>query len=218
MTPSAPSKRPPWPYVGAFLLGLGALWFVLSKAGDKPAPASPVAAAPSAPAPGEAPRPPDAGGPPGGASDAAGEGDPGDPGDPGLHPVDLEKLRAKLPDNRYWREGVPTKDPAVLRARVDEERRLNDLYGKVLSNTASEEEIRNYYGERRKISEDTIEFAATVLADYGDRLPEQERGLYELSIRMNKMRLRELPKQIDDAFARKKIQDRRREEWKGATD
>lgn len=203
------SKRLVWP----FLLGaaaLAVLAFLAFRTGSSSAPTSTAAVATTSSVAAA-----DRGNPAATTSPAAGgSGDetaPSAPDTPAL--VDLDVLRAKLPDNTYWRLGAPTKDPEILRARVDEERRRNDLYGKVLSNTASEEEIRSYYAERRKISEDYIEFASTALKEYGDRLPEQERGLYELSIKMHKKRLSEVPAQIDDALARKKAQDRRRDEW-----
>jgi hypothetical protein len=74
-----------------------------------------------------------------------------DPGDESgnEYPVDLERLRARISDNLYWRLGAPSKDPQVLQARAEEEQRWNQLYGKVLSGTASEEEIRRYYDHRR---------------------------------------------------------------------
>lgn len=133
---------------------------------------------------------------------------------PQVHPVDLEALRAQLPDNLYWELGAPTKDPEVLKRREDDARRWNDLYGKVLSGMATEEEVRHYYTHRRRVSEDFMAFAATVLAEYGDRLPEQERGLYELSIDMHRTRLAELPAQEQDALARGQAQQRRREAWR----
>jgi hypothetical protein len=129
------------------------------------------------------------------------------------HPVDLERLRARIPDNLYWRLGMPTKDPQVLQMRAEEERRWNDLYGKVLSGTGTEEEVRRYYDHRRQVSADYIEFARLVLDEHGAELPEQERGLYELSIEMHTTRLAEIPRQIDEAMARKQAQDQRREEW-----
>lgn len=134
---------------------------------------------------------------------------------PARHPVDLEKLRELLPGNLYWEMGVPTKDPEVLRKRDEEGRRWNELYGKVLSNTATEQEIHQYYEHRRKVSEDSIAFASLVLEQYGAQLPEQEQGLYALSIRMHRTRLEELPRQIEEALARKNLQDQRRQEWRG---
>lgn len=136
-------------------------------------------------------------------------------GEPRAHPVDLAKLRERLPDNLYWELGVPTKDPGVLQKRKEEELRWNELFGKVQSNTATEQEIRQYYEHRRKVSEDFIEFASLVLQEYGPQLPEQERGLYELSIRMHRTRLEEIPRQTEEALARKRDQDQRRENWQG---
>ncbi|HEX5746354.1 MAG TPA: hypothetical protein VFZ09_08920 [Archangium sp.] len=133
---------------------------------------------------------------------------------PARHPVDLEKLRALLPGNLYWEMGVPTKDPEVLRKRDEEGRRWNELYGKVQSNTATEQEIHQYYEHRRKLSEDSIAFASAVLEQFGPQLPEQEQGLYALSIQMHRTRLEELPRQIEEALARKSAQDQRREAWR----
>lgn len=130
------------------------------------------------------------------------------------HPVDLAHLRALIPDNTYWRLGAPTDDPQDLKMRAEDKQRWNELYGKVLSGTGTEEEVRRYFEHRRQVSEDYIEFAKLLLDEYGERLPEQERGLYELSIKMHTTRLAELPRQIEDALARKQEQDRRREEWR----
>jgi hypothetical protein len=146
---------------------------------------------------------------------------PGEAADPGdesgnEYPVDLERLRARIPDNLYWRLGAPTKDPQVLQARAAEEQRWNELYGKVQSGTASEEEIQRYYDHRRKLSEDYLAFARLVLQEYGDELPERDRGLYDLSIEMHTSRLAEIPGKIDEARARKQEQDRRREEWRSS--
>ncbi|MCU0686400.1 MAG: hypothetical protein MUF34_29835 [Polyangiaceae bacterium] len=211
MRADPPSKRLLWSgLVASALLALLVVFVLRSgtKGGDQPSSASPPGSTTAAATPPEPPAP--------GAGPAANDGEPPDPTvDPTEHStVDLEKLRARLPDNSYWRLSAPTKDPDVLRARGDEARRTNELYGKVLSNTASEEEIRGYYAERRKVSEDSIEFAATVLKEYGNGLPTEERGLYELSINMHRSRLRDMPKQIDDAIARKAIQDQRRRDWR----
>jgi hypothetical protein len=129
------------------------------------------------------------------------------------YPVDLTRLREKLPGNMYFRLGEPTEDPAVLEMRAEEERRVNELFGKVQSSTASEEEIHRYYEYRRELSEDYIEFSRLVLDEYGDELPDRDRGLYELSIKMHKGRLEAIPRQIEDALARRRAHDERRKQW-----
>ncbi len=110
--------------------------------------------------------------------------------------------------------GVPTKDPEVLKKRAEDAERWNDLYGKVLSGMASEEDIYRYYTYRRQVSEDFIAFATTVLSEYGDTLPERDRGLYELSINMHRTRLAELPRQEADSLAHRQAQEQRREAWR----
>ncbi|WP_437306216.1 hypothetical protein [Sorangium sp. So ce388] len=135
--------------------------------------------------------------------DAAGRG----------YPVDLERLRAQLPDNLYWQLDAPTDDPRVLQARTGEQKRWEDLFGKVQSNTASEEEVRRYYEHSRRVSEDYIQLASLVLAQHRDELPERDEGLYELSIQMHRSRLAEIPRHIESALARAQAQDRARDEW-----
>jgi hypothetical protein len=130
------------------------------------------------------------------------------------HPVDLARLREMIPDNLYWRFDAPTQDAQILQARAEEKQRWNVLFGKVQSGTATEEEVQQYYAHRRQLSEDYIEFAKLVIGEYGAQLPEQERGMYELGIRMHNTRLAEIPRQIDQALARKALQDQRREEWR----
>ena len=187
--------------------------------GDEPGretkPAATLGESPSSPAPHDPP--------PGqtGANDrdADAEADPIPGAEPvdlpeGDYVVDLERLRARLPDNLYWRLGEPTKDPQVLQARAEEEQRWNELFGKVQSNTASVGEIREYYDHRRRVSEDYLEFASLVLQEYGDELPERDRGMYELSAQLHRTRLEEIPRQTEDALVRKRAYDARKEEWR----
>ncbi|WP_147444769.1 hypothetical protein [Corallococcus sp. CA053C] len=132
----------------------------------------------------------------------------------GPYPADLEALRAKLPDNLYWDTGVPTQEPAELRRRAEVEAKWNTLFGKVQSNEATEAEVKQYYEHRRKVSEDAISFATTMLADYGDKLPAQDKGLLELSVRMHRTRLSELPRQQEEALARREAHAQRQREWR----
>ncbi|QRK14170.1 hypothetical protein JQX13_49380 [Archangium violaceum] len=215
------SKTLPWLVAMAAIALLAVLWFVLPRheATTQEAPpraekvARPVRDASPPPEP-ETPAPPQALAAV--TTDAGVASETLSSDAPRRHPVDLAKLRERLPDNLYWELSAPTKDPQVLQKRAEEGLRWNELYGKVQSNTASEEEIHQYYEHRRRVSEDAIAFASQVLQEYGDQLPEQERGLYELSIRMHRTRLDELPRQTEDALARKRTQDQRRKEWLGS--
>ncbi|MCE9667678.1 hypothetical protein LY474_07605 [Myxococcus stipitatus] len=170
-----------------------------------PRPATPPPAAPTAPAPVTGSVMKDYLQPP--TVDAEGEG-------ARPYPIDLAALRAKMPDNLYWSLAAPTTDEAVLKQREDESRRWNDAFGRVQSGEATEAEIRDYYARRRKVSEDMLQFATTVLADYGDQLPDRDRGLYELSINMHRTRLSEYPREEEDAQARRREQESRRAQWR----
>jgi hypothetical protein len=140
-------------------------------------------------------------------SRAASPADPALPGMPpatgnAAYPIDLEELRRRIPDNLYWTLGAPTDDARVLEQRRERARQTNELYGKVLSTTATPEEIDRYYAERRRVSEDYIAFAQLVLADYRDELPEEHVGLYELSIKLHRARLAEIPRDRQEAHGR----------------
>ncbi|MDX2168995.1 MAG: hypothetical protein SF182_18150, partial [Deltaproteobacteria bacterium] len=127
--------------------------------------------------------------------------------------VDLDAVRRALPDNRYWRDAAPTTDEAVLAAR-DEARRLRNVeYGKVLSGTGSEAEIRAYYDDRARQSGDYVEFATYLLDHYQSTLPERDVALLQLARRMHLSRLEEIPRRMQEAVERKAEQDAARAQW-----
>jgi hypothetical protein len=139
----------------------------------------------------------------------------GDVDDPGAAwaSVDMEAIRAALPDNTYWKMGAPTKDPEVLRWREEERARWNVEYGKVLSNTATAEEIDAYYAERQKLSNDYLEFIVHLLTNYGYQIPMRDVALMKLAAEMHLARLEEIPRQITEAQARREEHDAARRAW-----
>jgi hypothetical protein len=127
--------------------------------------------------------------------------------------VDMEAVRRALPDNLYWKQGVFTQDPRVLREREEERARWNTEYGKVLSGTGTEDEIRAYFAYRHRLSADYVEFATYLLDHHRDDIPERDIGLLELARRMHLKRLEEMPRKMAEAFERKREQDAAREAW-----
>ncbi len=119
------------------------------------------------------------------------------------YPVDLDWLRARLPDNLYWRDGAPTSDPEVAKQRAERARKANELYGRVQTGEASEQEIRDYYEEKRRLSQDYQALAELVLKEKGAELPERDRGMFELSARMHRDRLAQIDRDLADAQARR---------------
>lgn len=116
--------------------------------------------------------------------------------------MNLDALRARLPNNRYWALGAPTSDPAIAEARAERARRDNTAFGRIQANEATPGEIRAYYAERRAISNDYLELVELVLAEQGDRLPERDRGMFELSATLHRARLRQIDRDEADALAR----------------
>jgi hypothetical protein len=119
------------------------------------------------------------------------------------YPVNLEALRARLPDNRYWTLGAPTSDPAVAKARAARAERDNVAFGRIQSGEATPEEIRAYFAERRAISRDYLQLAELVLAEQGDALPSRDRGMFELSANLHRARLQQIERDERDALARR---------------
>jgi hypothetical protein len=187
-------------------------WFSRPEVGPGPGPhapdptgppvaAAPVAADPQPPAPAEADAEPD---PSEGMFDASAMA---------WSNVDLDEVRAALPDNSYWERSAPTTDPELLRRREEERAYWEEQYGKVLSNTASEEEVRAYYAHRQQLSTDAIEFSSYLLDQYGDVLPERDVGMLMLAQKLHLARLEELPRELEDARGRSAEHERQRLEW-----
>lgn len=127
--------------------------------------------------------------------------------------VDMEEVRKAMPDNLYWNLASPTKDPAVLEERDAERARWNVEYGKMLSGTGTEEEIRTFYDYRARLSGDYIEFATYLVDHYGSILSERDINLLKLVIRLHRARLEEIPRKIEVALERKRAQDAARAAW-----
>jgi hypothetical protein len=127
--------------------------------------------------------------------------------------VDMDAVRDAMPDNLYWKVAVPCEDPRVLEERDAERARWNVEYGKILSGTGTEEEIRAYYDHRARLSGDYVEFTSYLLDHYGTQLPERDVGLLQLARRLHLARLEEIPRKVEEALERKRAQDAAREAW-----
>lgn len=123
-------------------------------------------------------------------------------GSASAYPVNLDALRTRLPDNRYWALGAPTSDPMVARTRAAQAERDNVAFGRIQSNEATPAEIHAYYDERRAISRDYLQIAELVLAEQGDTLPSRDRGMFELSANLHRARLQQIERDEADALAR----------------
>jgi len=168
------------------------------------------AAPPAAPEARRAPAPPAAG--PGLGDDEPDEFD-GDAIAAAWATVDLDAVRRALPDNRYWLEAAPTTDEALIEARAADRRQRNVEYGKVLSGTGTDAEVRAYYDDRARLSGDYVEFATYLLDNYEATLPPRDVALLQLARRMHLSRLEEIPRRMQEALERKQQQDEARAQW-----
>jgi hypothetical protein len=83
----------------------------------------------------------------------------------------------------------------------------------VLSGTGTDDEIRAYYAHRQRVSADYAAFATFVLDRFEKSLPERDVALLELARKLHLARLEEIPRRLEEAFARKRTQDAAREAW-----
>jgi hypothetical protein len=134
----------------------------------------------------------------------------------GFAGVDLEDVRAALPDNSYWHLAAPTDDPALLAEREQAAARRNELYGKVLSGTGSDEEIVAYFEERTRTSNDYVAFADHLLEHYSDELSDQDLTLLHVARRLHLARLEEIPRKLQEARERRAQQEEARRAWREA--
>jgi len=133
--------------------------------------------------------------------------DPGIPsetfgGSQASYPLDLQKLRSQIPDNRYWQLDAPTTDVEVAKERAEKAKARNTMFGRIQANEASAEEIRAYYEERRRVSKDYLELALMVLDGRAGEASERDRGLFELTANLHRARLEQIDRDQGAALGR----------------
>ncbi len=210
----------------AVVLALGGIAFLLHRvnAERRPdraiTPAVEVAKAPPAAASPLAQRTPDwhadFGVPAGPSSDLAYKADPANPGEDSADQwakVDFDEIRKAMPDSMYWKMAFPTKDPALLEERERIRDEWNRQYGKVQSNTATDEEIDAYYAAQQQLSNDYLEFLVYLGQHYGGVVPRGEIGGLKLAADMHLAKLEELPRKIAEAKERHAAHEKARQAW-----
>jgi len=127
--------------------------------------------------------------------------------------VDLDSLEQEMPDNLYWALGAPTTDAALLEQRKESKAYWDKEYGKVLSNTATEKEIRAYYAQKNAVSTDYIKFSTLLLDRYSTVLPDEAYGLQTLARNLHLAQLEEIPRKLAIALELQKSHEKRRNDW-----
>jgi hypothetical protein len=128
--------------------------------------------------------------------------------------IDLREAKTLMPDNIYWQQGAPTKDPDELARREAEKKKRNEEYGRVLAGDASEDEVRSYYDYKKKVSEDYLEFSEFMARRYRSSDHKEMVGLLDMATKMHAEKLSQLPAELEDALARAKEREKVREDWR----
>jgi hypothetical protein len=127
--------------------------------------------------------------------------------------IDFDEIRRALPDSTYWKMAFPTKDPALLEERERIRTEWNTQFGKVQSNTATDEEIDAYYADQQKLSNDYLEFLVYLAEHYGNEVPRGEIGALKLAGELHLARLEEIPRKIAEAKERHAAHEQARQAW-----
>ena len=128
--------------------------------------------------------------------------------------IDLREAQAVMPDNLYWELGAPTNDSAVLEAREEEKKRRNEEYGLVLSGDANEAQVNAYYDYREQISTDFLELSEWMRHRYDGKMSDEMEGMLDLSIKLHKARLAQIPADRAEAIQRSHEREKIREDWR----
>lgn len=131
----------------------------------------------------------------------------------GWEGVDFDEIRRALPDSLYWKMAFPTQDPALIEERQQIRTEWNVQYGKVLSNTATDEEIDAYYATQQRVSEDYVEFLVYLADHYKYQVPREAVGALKLAGELHLARLEEIPRRIAEAKERHAAHEEARRLW-----
>ena len=127
--------------------------------------------------------------------------------------VDIERLQSEMPDNLYWTLAAPTSDEWLIAHRKETKAYWEAEYGQILSNKASEKQIRDYYAHQHKVSTDYVIFATQLLNRHIKDLPERDVSFQKLARNLHLARLEELPKKLNNAIELRQKFQARRAEW-----
>ncbi|MCU0668327.1 MAG: hypothetical protein MUF70_03110 [Myxococcota bacterium] len=127
--------------------------------------------------------------------------------------IDLEAVRAAMPDNLYWEFAAPTQDQRLLAERDRERARWNETFGRVQAGDASKEEIEAYFDHRQRLSSDYVRVIDHMLQHYQATLSEDHQALLHTARRLHLARLQEIPRRLQEAYDRGKTQEEARAAW-----
>lgn len=127
--------------------------------------------------------------------------------------IDFDEIKKALPDSTYWKMAFPTSDPDLKAERDRIRNEWNTTFGKVQSNTATDQEIDEYYGEQQRLSEDYVEFLVYLAEHYADLVPRSAIGALKLAGEMHLAKLEEIPRKIAEAKERHAAYEKMRQQW-----
>ncbi|PKL39633.1 MAG: hypothetical protein CVV44_05275 [Spirochaetae bacterium HGW-Spirochaetae-1] len=103
----------------------------------------------------------------------------------GMYGLDPYILRREFPRNR----ALPAMNSEEQSRKNEDRERRNRVYGRIISNRASENEVHRYYNEQSEITADTVELLEFILDRYGNTLSEKDREKHAFLLDQYRKRL-----------------------------
>jgi hypothetical protein len=131
-----------------------------------------------------------------------------------LASIDLEALKAKMPDNLFWEMSAPTRDELVREQRRETRALWREQKNLISANLADEYAIRDYFVLQNTLSEDYVAVTNELLDNYSNVLPDRDYQLLLMANRLHSARLQEIPGQLATALENRREFLSRRERWR----
>ncbi len=102
---------------------------------------------------------------------------------------DMDRLRAELPGNL----AIPPRDKDERWMRDEAKKSRNELFGRISSNIASDEEVHSYYDEQALLTRDSIAMLEWILNEHEEEMGERDLARHHFLLDQFKKRLAAIP-------------------------
>ncbi|WP_236893172.1 DUF1461 domain-containing protein [Desulfoluna limicola] len=102
---------------------------------------------------------------------------------------DMDRLREELPGNL----AIPPRDKDERWMRDEAKKSRNELFGRISSNIASDEEVHSYYDEQTLLTRDSIAMLEWILKEHEEEMGERDLARHHFLLDQFKKRLAAIP-------------------------
>ena len=111
---------------------------------------------------------------------------------------DLEAMRKALPGN----QAIPAVDENEKWIRKEADKARRELYGRISSNVATDEEVNAYYYEQETLAQDSIAMLKWILDNHAHEMGKDDLARHTFLLEQFKKRLKAIPVRKERAMTR----------------